>query len=260
MSTSQGPDPGTVVITGTSRGIGHQLALRFLGMGYRVVGISRSETSIQDSNFRAIRTDLSDLEQVDALSKALSEENIVGLINNAGAHGPIGPFEEIPLKDWVQTFYSNLFGAAGLAQICIPNLKSNNGFMIFLSGGGSAFPRSNFSAYGVSKTGVVRLAETLAKELYPKVLVYCVAPGPNRTQLLEEAIRGGEPVPPGDVVDFAYVERLCSFLAQNRDPRYSGKFIHVLDNYEDWTDHQLAPDAHTLRRIDARTIERVKTG
>ena len=133
--------------------------------------------------------------------------------------------------------------------MCIPSLRENRGFIIFLSGGGSAFPKPNFSAYGVSKTAVVRLSEVLASELSPDVLVYCVAPGPNRTQLLENAIRGGEIIAEEEILDFDYVERLCVFLALNRDPRYSGKFIHAKDQYETWGDQQLSEDGYTLRRI-----------
>ncbi len=250
MSTARGQGRRqTVVITGTSRGIGHHLAMRFLALDYDVIGISRSTTSIGDPNFRSLTADMGDLKQVEGLSEALADEPIVGLISNAGIHGPIGPFETAPVGPWVQTFYVNLFGAAALTQICIPALRQHNGFIIFFSGGGSAFPRPNFSAYSVSKTGVVRLSEVLAKELAPHILVYCVAPGPNRTAILDEAIRGGEIVPEEDIVDFGYVERLCVFLARNRDPRYSGKFIHVKNNYEQWGDRELAEDAHTLRRL-----------
>jgi NAD(P)-dependent dehydrogenase (short-subunit alcohol dehydrogenase family) len=249
MSTNHGSAPSTVVITGTSRGIGHHLARHFLALGYRVIGISRSETCIDDPKFRFLQADIGDLHQLEALGDSLAEEPIVGLINNAGIHGPIGPFETTPLDSWVHPFYVNLFGAAKLTQMCIPSLRQHRGFIIFLSGGGSAFPRPNFSAYGVSKTAVVRLSEVLAEELAPEVRVYCVAPGPNRTQLLDEAISGGEVVPEGEVVDFGYPERLCEFLAHNQDPRYSGKFIHVKDNYYQWEDRHLAGDAYTLRRI-----------
>ena len=101
------------------------------------------------------------------------------------------------------------------------------------------------------------MSEVLAKELAPEVFVYCVAPGPNRTNLLEETLRSGETVREEDIVDFEYPERLCLFLAKNRDPRYSGKFIHVMDSYDKWNDNQLADDAYTLRRIDPRTLQRV---
>ena len=143
---------------------------------------------------------------------------------------------------------SNLFGSAALTQICIPSLKKNKGFVIFFSGGGAGFAKPNFSAYSVSKTGVVRLAENLAKELAPDVLVYCVAPGPNRTTLLDNAIAAGDEVKETDMVDFEAPENLCLFLAKNKDPRYSGKFIHVKDKYDQWTDKQLADETYKLRR------------
>ena len=69
----------TVVITGTSRGIGYHLATRFLSEGYRVIGISRSATPIQDSNFRWIEADLSDATSIDRLRVALADEPIDGV-------------------------------------------------------------------------------------------------------------------------------------------------------------------------------------
>ena len=239
----------TVVISGTSRGIGFHLAQRFLVEGYNVIGISRSETAIQDSGFRQITADIGDLRQVAALREPLSRVPIAGLISNAGIHGSIGSLEQVPIDGWVRAFSVNLFGAAALTQLCIPSLRRERGFIIFLSGGGSGFPRPRFSAYGVSKTAVVRLSEVLAQELAPDVLVYCVAPGPNPTSLLEEAIREGTIVKEGEMVDFAEPERLCLFLARNRNPRYSGRFIHVKDDYERWADHALPDDAYTLRRM-----------
>jgi NAD(P)-dependent dehydrogenase (short-subunit alcohol dehydrogenase family) len=249
MSTEHATPARTIVVTGSSRGIGLHLATHFLDLGYRVVGISRSPTPIDHVSFRHITADLGDLGQIAAVADALAGEPIAGLINNAGANGPIGAYEAAPMDSWVQTFHVNLFGPAALTQACIPALRENHGFIVFLSGGGSAFPRPNFSSYGISKTAVVRLSEVLALELAPEVLVYCIAPGPNPTQLLQEAIDGGEHVPDGDMVDFGYTQRLCTFLAQNRDPRYSGKFIHVKDNYTEWGDRELAGDGYTLRRI-----------
>ena len=249
MNTDHDSPRQTVVITGTSRGIGYHLAGRFLGLGYDVIGVSRTETPIDDPRFRWVEADVGDLERVHALSRDLAGEPIVGLINNAGIHGPIGPFENAPMDGWVHTFYVNLFGAAALTQLCIPALRRSKGFIIFFSGGGSAFPKPDFSAYGVSKCGVIRLSEVLAKELAPDVLVYCIAPGPNRTELLDEAVRAGEVLRDEDVVDFEDPEGLCVFLANNRDARYSGKFIHVKDNYDQWEERHLTGDGYTLRRI-----------
>lgn len=249
MNTNQEMTRKTIVITGTSRGIGNHLARTFLNRGYRVIGISRSTTDINNPNFQSIQIDMSDLNQVSTLEGTLHSETISGLINNTGIHGPIGPLEHSPIEQWVETFSVNLFGHTLLSQICIPSLRENQGFMIFMSGGGSAFPRPNFSAYSASKTAIVRLSEILAEELAPDILVYCVAPGPNKTELLTEAINHGEIVPEEDIVEFGYVSKLCKFLSENKDVRYSGKFIHVKDNYSEWTDRNLNGDGYTLRRV-----------
>jgi short-subunit dehydrogenase len=256
MSTSPVSDKQTVVITGTSRGIGYHLACRFLSEGYRVIGLSRTATELDHSNFTSMTADISDTDAVEALKERLGGEEIAGLINNAGIHGPIGPFEQNRLSDWMYTFQVNLFGAAALTQVCIPSLRANRGFMIFLSGGGSANPRPDYSAYGVSKSGVVRFSEVLAEELAPEVKVYCVAPGPNRTGMQEEVIQHGGIVNEEDYVDFSLPEDLCLFLARNTDARYSGKFIHVMDDYNHWEDTDLSPDLNTLRRLDRRTLSR----
>lgn len=261
MSTSHASNPkpgqGVVVITGTSRGIGYHLARRFLDDGHGVIGISRSETSIEHPRFKSISADISDWRNFYTWIEKLVKEPIVGLINNAGIHGPIGPFERTPIEAWGDAFNVNLFGAAALTQACIPVLRRNKGFIIFVSGGGSAFPRPNYSSYGVSKCAVVRLAEVLAAELAPDVLAYCIAPGPNRTQMQDEVLHSGETVLEENFVDFDYPERLCLFLAANQDPRFSGKFIHVKDDYVGWDEQQLSSDANTLRRMDTNVMTRM---
>ena len=247
----------TIVITGTSRGIGFHLASRFLSEGYSVIGISRAQTDISHPEFKHISADLSELDQVSLVLDKIGNTEVAGLINNAGIHGPIGPLENQSDREWIDTFNLNLFSAYSLTKGCIASLRKNNGFVKFFSGGGAAFPRANFSAYGVSKGAVIRLADTLAVELFPEVFVYCIAPGPNRTSLLEEAMDNGESVLVDDFVEFEMPENLCLFLANNNDIRYSGKFIHVKDDYRNWTDKYLDQDAFTLRRLDPRTLSKI---
>ena len=248
MEADPNPKADTVIITGVNRGIGYHLTLRFLDAGYRVIGVSRSEPQIDHGSFRHIKLDIGSLEAVRAVAADIPLTSLVGLINNAGVNGPIGPFEDNDISSWVESFQVNLFGAAALSQLCIPSLRANNGFIIFLSGGGSAYARPNFSAYSLAKTAVVRLAETLAQELYPDVYVYCMAPGSNRTQLQREAEKGGQVFTESEMVSFELPEQLSLFLARNRDPRYSGKFIHVRDNYEGWGEQDLEEEMYKLRR------------
>ena len=64
-------------------------------------------------------------------------------------------------------------------------------------------------------------------------------------------------MPEEEIVDFSYPENLCIFLANNKDIRYSGKFIHVRDDYRNWGDEQLSELPYTMRRIDPRNLSRV---
>ncbi|MBI2542899.1 MAG: SDR family oxidoreductase [Candidatus Aenigmarchaeota archaeon] len=249
MATEKTTRDKVIIITGSSRGIGYHLANRFIESGFKVIGVSRSGTSIKHNNFQDVIMDVSNLSEIENLGNEIDLSSVHGIINNAGMHGPLGPFEKNDMTKWVETFYVNLFGGAALTQMCIPSLKKNNGFVIFLSGGGSGFAKPNFSAYSVSKTAVVRLAENLAKELNPDVFVYCVAPGSNRTEMLEVAIKAGDDVKEKDVVDFKEPEDLCLFLADNKDLRYSGKFIHVKDNYKNWGEKEFSDEMYKLRRL-----------
>ncbi|MDO8527216.1 MAG: SDR family oxidoreductase [Deltaproteobacteria bacterium] len=239
----------TILITGTSRGIGLALAKHFLNLDFSVVGVSRGATPLEHENFYSLQADLSRPEDVENLKTKLQSFSLSGFIHNAGVITPMGPFAENNFHDWTNTFQVNLFSGGRLVQFGLPSLRKNHGFIIFLSGGGSAYPNPNFSAYGVSKTAVVRLSEVLAKELAPDIFVYCVAPGPNPTKMLEQAIQNGVVVPEENKVDFSYPIRLCEFLAFNQNPGYSGKFIHVKDNYREWGEKEFAGDGYTLRRI-----------
>ena len=120
-----------IVITGSSRGIGNHLAKRFLEEGYEVIGISRSQAQIEHPNYQEISADLGNMDEVRTVCAELEGQPIAGLINNAGVHGPIGPFEDTSLDAWFQTFNINLFGAAALAKACVPSLRRQNGFIIF---------------------------------------------------------------------------------------------------------------------------------
>ena len=63
------------------------------------------------------------------------------------------------------------------------------------SGGGATKARPNFSAYGVAKTGIVRLVETIAEEERGRALdINAVAPGAINTRLTDEVIALGPAV------------------------------------------------------------------
>lgn len=238
----------TIVITGTSSGIGLHLAKRFLYEGYSIVGLSRGNSLIVHDDYTHIICDITDNDSLHNAFFNIPKENIKGLICNAGIHGPISAFKDTLFAHWRNTFETNLFGHACLSQLLIPTLIEHKGFIIYMSGGGAGFAKPCFSAYSTSKTALVRFAENLAEELTPHVLVYSVAPGANDTELLKSAIAHGDVVTEEQRVLFKEPEDLCLFLAQNTDLRYSGRYIHVRDRYKEFGIEQFQHDMYKLRR------------
>ena len=92
--------------------------------------------------------------------------NIDVLINCAGLFGVIGRFDQTDSALWKKTIDINLFGTYLATKHFLPLFtKSKVKKIINFSGGGAFGTFPNYSAYAVSKAGVVRLSENMAEEL-----------------------------------------------------------------------------------------------
>ena len=100
----------TIIITGTSSGIGFVLAEYFGKKGHKVYGLSRKHT--ESAYFMSIPTDVTDNDAVqNAIAEVLkTEARIDVLINNAGM-GMVGPVEDSSKEDILKLFNLNLVGA-----------------------------------------------------------------------------------------------------------------------------------------------------
>ena len=117
------------------------------------------------------------------------------LICCAGIQEPIGPAMEIDPLAWRKNLAVNLDGTFFAIRAFYPLLKKSSARakMICFSGGGSTGPRPNFAAYGVAKTGVVRLVEMLAAEWQGNPPdINAIAPGAIFTKMTEEVLARGE--------------------------------------------------------------------
>ena len=87
------------VVTGASSGIGYATTLRLLKLGYRVIGISRNieDDCFNNSNFQALKADLTNKKDIELISKEFKGKNISILINSAG-FGRFEPHEELSHK------------------------------------------------------------------------------------------------------------------------------------------------------------------
>lgn len=270
-----------VVLTGGGRGIGREIAKKLSSYGANLALLARTESELRETydiinevNSRTFyRTlDISDAVTVRSVFNDILDRmgRIDCLINNAGIQSPIGEFSEVNSEEWQRNFNVNLFGTTNCTFAVLKKMiLQKKGKIINMSGGGSTSPRTNFSAYAVSKTAVVRFTETLAEEVRKyNIDVNTIAPGAINTRMLDEVISAGESAGKefggalkrkeegGD--SFSRVADLVSFLVSDLSDGITGKLISA--KWDDWESKEFQTlarnekDFATLRRIDNKTF------
>ena len=184
-----------VLITGSNRGIGLEVAKQLGGKGNRVFITARKESdklktvSILNEmgiNCRGFLLDLSSMESIDAFLDSF-DEDIDVLINNAGVHlkGSPSDMDKAVLLD---SFGVNIMGPWYLTSKLIPKLsKSKNPKIVNVTSGAGAVVSQHhspipFSAYRITKLAINEYTRMLSKEL-PTWKINAVCPGWVRTRM-----------------------------------------------------------------------------
>jgi len=262
-----------LLITGAGRGIGKRLALGLAAEGARIGLLARSQAEIdlakleiEQANGTAmlLRADVRNIDEVAHAVERLREQfgPVDVLIAAAGIQGPIGPFLSAKPKAWNEAIETNLIGVANACRAVLPPMiERRSGKIILISGGGRSYARPNFTAYGASKTAVVRFGETLAEEVRDhNVQVNTMAPGAAYSHMTDEIINAGEErAGAKEIADAEQVRitggipvekqiALARFLASESSNHISGKLIHVNDEWKKFEHESMRPDLFTLRR------------
>jgi 3-oxoacyl-[acyl-carrier protein] reductase len=185
-----------IIVTGTSRGIGYELALLFANAGHKVLAISRKtpKSLIENPNITCLSVDLSDENDLQQVSDFLSSvwKKADAIVHNAGALA-FKPFEETVLADFEKIYKVNVFAVAALTQIALPYLKKGSHVVTISSMGGiqGSVKFAGLSAYSSSKGAVITLSELLAEEYRERGIAFNVlALGSVQTEMLAEAFPG----------------------------------------------------------------------
>ena len=272
------------IITGGGRGIGEATALAFAREGARVVLAARTVPELErvagrvkdlGGSAQIVPADVASRQAVDRMvTTALDSFGQVDiLVNAAGVHGPIGLLWESDPEEWVQAMEVNLHGTFFACHAVLPDMISRRqGCIINFSGGGATSPLPRFTAYGVSKTAVVRLTETLAEEVKGfNIRVNAIAPGMVDTKLQDGVLAAGERA--GELhsrirrlrgtgdggAPRELAAELAVFLSGEASGGLTGKLIAAPhDGWQSWDDKRIgelmALPWLTLRRLDAFTL------
>jgi NAD(P)-dependent dehydrogenase (short-subunit alcohol dehydrogenase family) len=218
-----------IIITGTSRGIGFELAHLFAKNNFRVLALSRNTAPLeqeQHPNITPLSIDISktaDLEKV----KTYIETNwaqVDLLINNAGMLLN-KPFEDTTKEDFMKVYNVNVFGVAELIQTVLPHLKKGSHVVNISSMGGiqGSVKFAGLSAYSSSKGALITLTELLAEEYRERGIAFNVlALGAVQTEMLSEAFPDFKaPLQPSEMAAYLFD------FATTGNRYYNGKVLQV---------------------------------
>lgn len=183
-----------VIITGTSRGIGFELAKQFANKGHQVLALSRNAGPLMQynhQNITVIAVDLSDTLEVNKIKEFVKNnwKKVDILINNAGKLIN-KPFTKLSSEDFLEVYKVNVFAVAELTKLMIPYLQQGSHVVTISSMGGiqgsMKFP--GLAAYSSAKGAVITLSELLAEEYKKEQIAFNVlAIGAVQTEMLKEA-------------------------------------------------------------------------
>ncbi|MBF4465791.1 SDR family oxidoreductase [Flavobacterium sp. LC2016-12] len=217
-----------IIVTGTSRGIGYELALQFANAGHQVLAISRKipQMLLAHQNVTCLSVDLSDESALHEVESFLSStwKKVDAVVHNAGAL-LLKPFAETTQADFESIYKVNVFAVANLTRICLPYLQKGSHVVTISSIGGvrGSLKFAGLAAYSSSKGAVITLTELLAEEYKEKGISFNVlALGSVQTEMLNEAFPGYQaPISAEGMATYIYDFTL------NGNKYFNGKVLEV---------------------------------
>ena len=192
----------TVLVTGSTSGIGRGIAEAFAGQGCNIVlngfgdppeieALSAQIAGMHDVKVRYDGADMSKPDAIEAMmARAIREFGAIDvLVNNAGIQH-VAPIEEFPVEKWNAIIAINLVASFHTIRHALPSMKQRRWGRIINVASAHALVASPFkSAYVAAKHGIAGLIKTVALEVAERgVTVNAVCPGYVLTPLVEQQI------------------------------------------------------------------------
>ncbi len=243
----------TVLITGTSKGIGLETALAFGRVGYKVFATMRNPDKASEFKQQIaseglditiskmdVDSDASVKQCMDAIIQ--NNDSIDVLVNNAGIeyHGSI---EEMSMQDFKAIMETNYFGVLRSTKILLPKMRKNRkGCIINVASVAGHISNSPLGGYAASKFALEAISESLAQEVKPfNIKVAIIEPGIINTQMAKDIAVDGNSIYP-------HSKRLAGlFAASLENPTQptlvADKILEVAENNNYKLRHPVGPDA-----------------
>ncbi|MGH3011558.1 MAG: SDR family oxidoreductase [Gaiellaceae bacterium] len=236
----------SVLVTGGSRGIGREIALRFTDLGAARVGISylRNDSAAKETaaaigerggEALLLRGNVGDPDKAASFVEEMDTLDV--LVSNA-ATGVIRPALDLEERHWDWTLNANARAFLTLARHAAPRMQPGSA-MVAISSLGSARVLDNYVLVGASKAALEALVRYLAVEFAPRgINVNAISAGlvetgaleyfPNRNEMLE-GFRARTPA--GRLVEPSDIAEVVCFLASPAAGMIRGQTVVVDGGY-----------------------------
>lgn len=234
-----------VVVTGSGRGIGKEIALAFVQRGAKVAVASRTESNCQAAadelnaegpgSAKAFAVDIADYDSTIEFGKQVTADLGAAsiLVNNAGVTRD-GLALRMSEDDWDTVLDTNLKGAFNAVKAFQRGLlKADNARIINISSVIGLMGNAGQANYAASKAGLIGFTKALAKEFAGRqVCVNAIAPGfivtdmtDQLTEEVQEQIKSG--IPLGSFGETADIANAVTFLASPASRYITGQVLTV---------------------------------
>jgi NAD(P)-dependent dehydrogenase (short-subunit alcohol dehydrogenase family) len=219
---------GTVLVTGSSTGIGEATVLHLRELGFDAIGAVRKNEDaerLEGQGVRTLRIDVTDAGQIAAARDELGDIGLAGLVNNAGI-AVAAPLEFLPIDRLRQQLEINLIGQVAVTQAFLPALRRARGRIVNVSSIGGRVGLPLVGAYAASKFGLEGVSDSLRRELLAQgVDVILIEPGGVKTPIWKKGERlademiGDEMPPEAEQLYGRMIQRLRAETAKIEQER-----------------------------------------
>ncbi|KUM43645.1 SDR family NAD(P)-dependent oxidoreductase [Pseudomonas sp. EpS/L25] len=215
----------TALVTGSTAGIGLEIARRLVAEGADVVICGRDQAKLDAaaaaSGARAVLADPATAQGAATLVTAVPAVDI--LVNNLGIY-EAKPFAEITDADWQRFFEVNVLSGARLARAYFPGMVARDwGRIIFVASDSALVVPPDMIHYGMTKTAQLAISRGLAAASKgTRVTVNSVLPGPTRSAGIGDFLKSvaDDPTAPAEDIERSFFakERPTSLLQRMIEP------------------------------------------
>ena len=227
-----------ILITGASRGIGKDIALKSKEKGYEVLGTSTTNegvSNLRENGIHGLQLNLNDKKSVESFNYLLTQEHpdIAVLVNNAGITR-----DNIVLRmteeDWMDVLNVNLNGTFRISKTVLKfMLKKRWGRILNITSTSASTGNRGQANYAAAKAGIEAFSKSLAKEVGSRgITVNAIAPGyiqTDMTKVISEKVKEEilSQIPLSRFGKPEEISQLVDFLISDEASYITGQTIHI---------------------------------